>query len=46
MWILKDNEPVKVEIQTGITDGSMTEITGGDLKPGDEVITSIEPIVP
>ncbi len=44
VWILKGNEPVKVEIETGITDGSVTEITGGELQPGDEVITSIEPV--
>lgn len=44
VWILKNNEPVKVEVQTGISDGSVTEITGGDLQPGDELITSIEPV--
>ncbi len=44
VWILQNNEPVKVEVETGITDGSVTEITGGELKLGDEVITSIEPV--
>ena len=44
VWILEDNEPKKVEVETGITDGSVTEITGGELKPGDELITSIEPV--
>lgn len=43
VWILREGEPMKLEIETGISDGSVTEITGGDLKPGDEVITSIEP---
>ncbi|GAA5484067.1 efflux RND transporter periplasmic adaptor subunit [Haloferula sargassicola] len=44
VWILKNNEPVKIEVETGVTDGSVTEITGGDIQPGDELITSIEPV--
>jgi len=43
VWILRDNEPVRIEVETGISDGSVTEITRGDLQPGDELITSIEP---
>jgi HlyD family secretion protein len=30
---------VSVDITTGISDGRMTEITGGDLQAGMEVIT-------
>jgi len=43
VWILRDDEPVKIEIKTGVSDGSVTEVTGGELQPGDQVITSIEP---
>ncbi len=43
VWILQDNAPVKVEVETGISDGSVTEITRGELQAGDELITSIEP---
>ena len=32
-------EPRPVSITTGVTNGSMTEVIGGDLKPGDQVIT-------
>lgn len=39
VWVLRDGAPVAVAIQTGITDGRMTEITGGDLKAGMQVIT-------
>lgn len=46
VWILQDNEPVKIEVETGITDGSVTEILSGELKAGDELITSIEPVTP
>jgi len=40
VWVLpKDGEPVAVAVTPGISDGHMTEITGGDLKVGMEVIT-------
>ena len=39
VWVLRDGAPVAVAITTGITDGRMTEITGGDLKAGMQVIT-------
>lgn len=34
-----DGTPKAVDITTGETNGSVTEVTGGDLKPGMEVIT-------
>lgn len=34
-----DGKPQPVSVATGLTNGTMTEITGGDLKPGMEVIT-------
>lgn len=34
-----DGKPQPVSVVTGLTNGTMTEITGGDLKPGMEVIT-------
>lgn len=40
VWVLpKDGVPVSVAVTPGISDGHMTEITGGDLKVGMEVIT-------
>jgi HlyD family secretion protein len=42
VWVLGDdggNTPVAVAVSTGISDGRMTEITGGDLKAGMRVIT-------
>jgi multidrug efflux pump subunit AcrA (membrane-fusion protein) len=33
-----DGRPVPVEITTGISDGSFTEVASGDLKEGQEVI--------
>lgn len=34
-----DGKPQAVDVTTGSTDGTVTEITGGNLKPGDKVIT-------
>jgi len=41
VYVLVDGQPVPREVNTGITDGRVTEITGGDLKDGDNVIVSI-----
>ncbi|MET0309204.1 MAG: efflux RND transporter periplasmic adaptor subunit [Sphingomonas sp.] len=34
-----DGKPQAVQVTTGDTDGTVTEVTGGQLKPGDKVIT-------
>jgi HlyD family secretion protein len=39
VWVLRDGAPVRVDVKTGPSDGRQTEITGGDLKPGTEVVT-------
>jgi len=39
VWVLRDHRPVPIEVQTGATDGQATEIVGGSLEPGTEVIT-------
>lgn len=39
VWVLVGDKPVQRSVRTGATDGSYTQITGGDLKPGDQVIT-------
>ncbi len=39
VWVLRDGQPVSVRVRTGATDGSYTEILGGELRAGDQVIT-------
>ena len=39
VYILDKGAPKPVEVQTGVSDGSMTEVTGGALQPGMQVIT-------
>ena len=43
VWVLGDEgEALPVQVMTGISDGSFTEILQGDLKPGQEVIVGID----
>ncbi len=39
VWLLKDGVPTSAQITVGITDGTLTEVTGGDIKEGDTLIT-------
>jgi HlyD family secretion protein len=42
VWVLRDGAPVAVLVETGATDGARTEITGGNLSAGDQVIVDSE----
>ena len=44
LHVLRDGQLVAVDVQTGLTDGMRTAITGGDLKEGDEVVTGLMPV--
>jgi HlyD family secretion protein len=41
VWALRDGKPVPVRVTTGVSDGTLSEVTEGGLKPGDLVITGI-----
>ena len=41
IWVLRNGIPAPISIRTGISDGSFTEITGGDIVAGDSLITDI-----
>ncbi|MCL2011640.1 MAG: efflux RND transporter periplasmic adaptor subunit [Cystobacterineae bacterium] len=41
VWVLQEGQPVSVDVQTGPTNGQVTEIVGGTLEPGMEVITEM-----
>jgi HlyD family secretion protein len=38
VWILEQDKPKRVPVTIGISDGVSTEVTGGDLKEGQDVI--------
>lgn len=39
IWVLQEGQPVAIQVQTGISDGRMTEVSGDQLTPGMAVIT-------
>ncbi|BAN35510.1 RND family efflux transporter MFP subunit [Sulfuricella denitrificans skB26] len=39
VWVLRDGQPVAVPVTVGVSNGHQTEVTGGELKPGMQVIT-------
>jgi len=42
VWVLGSNgRPRAVAVRTGVSDGIDTELTGGDLRPGDRVIVGV-----
>jgi len=41
VWVLRDGQAVPVDVQTGATNGQVTEIVGGALQAGTEVITEM-----
>jgi HlyD family secretion protein len=41
VWVLRNGKPAPVRIKTGVSDGSLTEVVEGDLKPGDLVLTGV-----
>jgi HlyD family secretion protein len=41
VWVLRDANLVPLSVTTGATDGTSTEITGGELQAGQEVVVDI-----
>jgi len=39
VWVLRQGQAVAVSVVVGLDDDNFTEITSGDLKPGDQVLT-------
>ncbi|RKZ93217.1 MAG: efflux RND transporter periplasmic adaptor subunit, partial [Gammaproteobacteria bacterium] len=40
VWILRDGQIIAIPVSTGSTNGIMTEVTSGGIKPGMAVIVS------
>jgi HlyD family secretion protein len=41
VWVLRQGKPEAVWVQTGATDGRVTEVVGGSLHAGDEVLVDV-----
>jgi HlyD family secretion protein len=44
VWVVDDGKPRAIEVQTGITDGTATEVSGEGLAEGLEVIVGMSPM--
>jgi HlyD family secretion protein len=42
VWVVRDGAAVAVPVQTGLTNGELTEVTSGDVAPGTAVIVDVE----
>jgi HlyD family secretion protein len=42
VWVLRNNVLVPVKVTSGVTDGIMTEVIGGDIRPGDKIVIGTE----
>ena len=41
VWVLRGGQPVSVPVSTGISDGTWTELAGGEVHAGDALITDM-----
>jgi len=41
LWVLRDGKPAPVEVVTGASDGTLTEIVSGELRDGAQVIVDV-----
>ena len=46
IWVLRNGEAVPLQVKTGVSNGRFTEIIGGDLQAGMEVITETASVKP
>jgi HlyD family secretion protein len=42
LWVLEDGRPKAIDVRTGLTDGSSTEVSGTGIDEGREVISAIQ----
>ncbi len=46
VWVLRDGVPEAVPVKTGASDGKLTELQSGDIKPGVRVVTDAVTVKP
>jgi len=42
VWVLREKQPIAIEVKAGLSNGRYTEIIGGELQPGTAVITGTQ----
>lgn len=46
VWVLENGEPKQIAVETGLTDGSLTEVSAEGLSEDDRVITRADTVAP
>jgi HlyD family secretion protein len=46
VWVLREGKPLPISVTVGVTDGRLSEVTGGDLQEGVSVITEALSVSP
>ena len=46
VWVLRNGEPVAVSVKTGASDGKLTEMQSGELRPGEPVVVDAVTVKP
>jgi HlyD family secretion protein len=41
MWTLREGRPVAIDLRTGLSDGSMSEVLSGEVAPGQELLVDV-----
>jgi HlyD family secretion protein len=41
VWVLRGRAPARIALETGLSDGRLTEVTGGEVAAGQEVIVDV-----
>jgi HlyD family secretion protein len=41
VWVMRGEKPVSVDVRTGVTDGTATELLEGPLREGDRLVTDV-----
>jgi HlyD family secretion protein len=42
VWVLREGEPVPLLLTTGATDGIRTQVAGGEVEPGMDLLTALQ----
>jgi HlyD family secretion protein len=46
VWVMREGQPAPLAVTAGATDGRMTQVVAGELRPGMEVLTDVAPAAP
>lgn len=42
VWVMRDNQPEPLQLETGLSDNQQTQVLSGDLQPGEALLVNIQ----